>query len=78
MPVILKMTPIGKRASLISDDEAKKMLDSGSAILCPGYEILEEVTSDEAKQGYMTRNMAPLPKRTTRPPKVPAAEPTGK
>jgi len=77
--IILKMTPIGKRAEIITDDDAKKMLDAGTATTCPGYdEIIEEVTPEEQKQGYLTRNMQPLTVKRGpgRPPKVQPSKPT--
>ena len=71
MPIILKQTPIGKRAVIINQSDLDKMLDAGTAMQCAGYEMYEEVTDEERHQGYLTRNMTPLPvmKRRGRPPK---------
>jgi hypothetical protein len=71
MPIILKQTPIGKRAAIINQSDLDKMLDAGTAMQCAGYEMYEEVTEDERHQGYLTRNMTMLPlmKRRGRPPK---------
>ena len=72
MPIILKQTPIGKRAVIINQSDLDKMLDAGTAMQCAGYEMYEEVTEDERHQGYLTRNMSALPiaKRRGRPPKA--------
>jgi hypothetical protein len=76
MPVILKQTPVGKRAEFILQPDLDKMLDAGTAMQCAGYEVYEEVTDGELKQGYMTRNMEALPKpRRGRPPKPVQADP---
>jgi len=58
--ILMKQTPVGKRAHYISNDAAEKMVDDGQAIHCAPYDIYEEVTDGESAQGYMTRNMTPL------------------
>jgi hypothetical protein len=77
MPLIIKMTPVGKRAHNMPQAEIDKMLDNGTAKQCAGYEFYEEVTPEEISQGYMTRNMEalPVPRRPGRPPKAAVAEP---
>ena len=78
MPVIMKMTPAGRRAEYLSYEDAESMVESGTAVKNTVYHgIYEEVTNDERDQGYMTRNMQALPviKRRGRPPKVSQDEP---
>ena len=71
--LLMKMTPIGKRAQFITKAEAEKMAADGTAIQDKVHTgIYEEVTADEQAQGYLTRNMMPLPVKRGpgRPPKV--------
>jgi hypothetical protein len=77
MPVILRNTAIGRRATLISREDLDEMLDNGTAKHCAPYgELYEEVTKEEIAQGYMTRNLEALPvvgsepKKRGRPPKA--------
>lgn len=61
MAIILKNTPIGRRAFLISEDDLALEVRHGRAKKCEGYDIFEEITEQEVAQGYMTRNMEALP-----------------
>ena len=69
MAILMKQTVGGRRAYPITMAEGQELVDQGKARLCVGYEIFEEITDSEIEQGYMTRNMEPLPvtrKRRTR------------
>jgi len=69
MAILMKQTVGGRRAYPITMAEGQELVDQGKARLCVGYEIFEEITDAEIEQGYMTRNMEPLPvtrKRRTR------------
>ena len=69
MAILMKQTIGGRRAYPITMAEGQELVDQGKARLCIGYEIFEEITDAEIEQGYMTRNMEPLPamrKRRTR------------
>ena len=69
MAILMKQTIGGRRAYPITMAEGQELVDQGKARLCVGYEIFEEITNAEIEQGYMTRNMEPLPamrKRRTR------------
>ena len=69
MAILMKQTIGGRRAYPITMAEGQELVDQGKARLCVGYEIFEEITDAEIEQGYMTRNMEPLPvtrKRRTR------------
>jgi len=69
MAILMKQTVGGRRAYPITMAEGQELVDQGKARLCVGYEIFEEITNEEIEQGYMTRNMEPLPvtrKRRTR------------
>ena len=69
MAILMKQTIGGRRAYPITMAEGQELVDQGKARLCVGYEIFEEITDSEIEQGYMTRNMEPLPvtrKRRTR------------
>ena len=69
MAILMKQTIGGRRAYPITMAEGQELVDQGKARLCVGYEIFEEITNEEIEQGYMTRNMEPLPamrKRRTR------------
>ena len=69
MAILMKQTVGGRRAYPITMAEGQELVDQGKARLCVGYEIFEEITDAEIEQGYMTRNMEPLPvtrKRCTR------------
>jgi len=74
--VIMKQTAIGKRAYAISRVDADALVADGKAVQDKVYTgIYEEVTPEEMGQGYLTRNMLPLPdvqikRRPGRPPKV--------
>ena len=74
MSILLRPTPIGKRAEFILKDDADALVAAGDAVQCIGYDIYEAVTPEERDQGYMTRNMTaigPAIKRGPgRPPKV--------
>ena len=78
MPVIMKMTPAGRRAEYLSYEDAEIMVENGTAVKNTVYHgIYEEVTDAERSQGYSTRNMQALPvvKRRGRSPKVNQDEP---
>jgi hypothetical protein len=69
MAILMKQTIGGRRAYPITMAEGQELVEQGKARLCVGYEIFEEITDSEIEQGYMTRNMEPLPvtrKRRTR------------
>ena len=69
MAILMKQTIGGRRAYPITMAEGQELVEQGKARLCVGYEIFEEITNAEIEQGYMTRNMEPLPamrKRRTR------------
>ena len=69
MAILMKQTIGGRRAYPITMAEGQELAEQGKARLCVGYEIFEEITDSEIEQGYMTRNMEPLPvtrKRRTR------------
>jgi hypothetical protein len=74
--VLMKQTAIGKRAYAISRADADALVADGKAIQDKVHTgIYEEVTAEEMVQGYMTRNMLPLPdmmpkRKPGRPPKV--------
>ena len=74
--VLMKQTVIGRRAYAISREDADAMVNDGRAVQDKVHTgIYEEVTPEEIDQGYMTRNMLPLPdvqikRRPGRPPKV--------
>lgn len=80
MPIIMRNTPAGRRAFPISKVEAEKLVASGDAVQDKCYsDIYEEITEGERSQGYLTRNMAPLPpvaarRKPGRPPKNHPAE----
>lgn len=60
--IIMKQTPAGRRAYLISREDAEAMVADGKAVQDAAHTgIYEEVTDEERSQGYMTRNMFPLP-----------------
>ena len=62
MPVIMKMTPVGRRAEYLSYEDAEAMVSSGTAIKDQVHHgIYVEVTKEEISQGYMTRDMQALP-----------------
>ncbi len=61
MAILMKQTIGGRRAYPITMAEGQELVDQGKARLCVGYEIFEEITNEEIEQGYMTRNMEPLP-----------------
>ena len=61
MAILMKQTIGGRRAYPITMAEGQELVDQGKARLCVGYEIFEEITNAEIEQGYMTRNMEPLP-----------------
>ena len=61
MAILMKQTVGGRRAYPITMAEGQELVDQGKARLCIGYEIFEEITDAEIEQGYMTRNMEPLP-----------------
>jgi len=84
MPVLMKNTPIGRRAFGITHAEADRMVRDGEAVQDKVHTgIYEEVTDEERAQGYMTRNMTPIidmrgeKRRPGRPPKVRAEEASG-
>jgi hypothetical protein len=60
MPILMKQTPIGRRAEFITMADGNALVEQGKARLCVGYEIFDEITSNEIEQGYMTRNMEPI------------------
>jgi hypothetical protein len=78
--ILMKNTPAGRRAYAISQLEADKMVDDGDAVQDKVHTgIYEEVTDGEREQGYLTRNMTPIPHDTIkrkpgRPPKVRPSE----
>jgi hypothetical protein len=62
MPLLMKNTAIGRRAYAVSQLEADKMVAAGEAVQDGAHAgIYEEITEAERDQGYMTRNLAPLP-----------------
>ncbi len=74
--IIMKQTPIGKRAYAISREDADALVAEGKAVQDVAHTgIYEEVTAEEMDQGYLTRNMIPLKpstpvkKKPGRPPK---------
>jgi hypothetical protein len=73
MPIILKNTPVGRRAAYITKVDAEALVSAGDATQCPGYpDMFEEVDPSERAQGYMTRSMqavAPVKRGPGRPPK---------
>ena len=73
MPILMKQTPIGRRAEFITMADGNALVEQGKARLCVGYEIFDEITNSEIEQGYMTRNMEPITvtrKRAARQSKV--------
>ena len=60
MPILMKQTPIGRRAEFITMADGNALVEQGKARLCVGYEIFDEITDAEIEQGYMTRNMEPV------------------
>lgn len=76
MSILMKNTPAGRRAFPISKVEAEKLVAEGSAVRDKTHsDIYEEITEGERSQGYMTRNMAPIPelapkRKPGRPPKT--------
>ena len=68
MSILLRPTPIGKRAEFILKDDADALVAAGDAVQCIGYDIYEAVTPDERAQGYMTRNMEAIPMTIKRGP----------
>jgi len=79
--IIMKQTPIGRRAYAITKAEADAMVAEGRAVQDAAHAgIYEEITKDEIAQGYMTRNMSPLidmrgeKRRVGRSPKVARVE----
>lgn len=70
--LLMKNTPVGRRAYAISLEEAKQMVADGQAVQDANHtSIYEEVTDAEREQGYMTRSMVVLSpvKRRGRPAK---------
>ena len=61
MAILMKQTIGGRRAYPITMAEGQELARQGKARLCVGYEIFDEITEAEIEQGYMTRNMEPLP-----------------
>lgn len=60
--IIMKQTAIGKRAYAISREDADALVAEGRAIQDKVHtSIYEEITPEEAEQGYMTRNLAAIP-----------------
>jgi hypothetical protein len=78
--ILMKNTAAGRRAYAISNLEAEQLVAAGDAVQDKVHTgIYEEVTDDERDQGYMTRNMAPIPhdvikRKPGRPPKVRPSE----
>ncbi|MGA1372516.1 MAG: hypothetical protein ACO3Z6_13020 [Pseudomonadales bacterium] len=79
--IIMKQTAIGKRAYAISREDADALVAEGRAVQDKAHSaIYEEITPDEAAQGYMTRNLEPIPaiavkRKPGRPPKTRVEEP---
>lgn len=74
--IIMKQTAIGKRAYAISRADADALVEEGKAVQDKVHGgIYEEITPEEAAQGYMTRNLTPIEpaqikRGRGRPPKV--------
>jgi hypothetical protein len=71
--ILMTQTPAGRRAVALSRADAEALVADGKAVQDPVHGgIYEEVTDAERDQGYLTRNLMPLPiaKRRGRPPKV--------
>ena len=76
MSILLKNTPVGRRAAYITKVDAEALVSAGDATQCPGYpDMFEEVDPSERDQGYMTRSMvavtpaSPVKRGPGRPPK---------
>ena len=60
--ILMKHTAIGKRAYAVSREDADAMVVEGRAMQDSLHtSIYEEITPEEAEQGYMTRNLAAIP-----------------
>jgi hypothetical protein len=59
--ILMRNTPVGRRAYAVSKAHAEKLVEAGDAVQDKVHTaIYEEVTDGERQQGYMTRNMEAL------------------